>query len=57
MKLDIMGKLKNCSRVLKIAKKPSFSEFNDSSKICAVGIVALGMIGFLIYLVSVMFLG
>ena len=57
MKLDIIGKLKNYSRVLKVAKKPSFSEFSESAKICFVGLVIVGAIGFLIYLISTVFLG
>jgi protein transport protein SEC61 subunit gamma-like protein len=57
MKLDIIGKLRNYSRVLKVAKKPTFSEFSESAKICFVGLVIVGIMGFLIYLISVMFLG
>ena len=57
MKLNIREKLRNYSRVLKIAKKPSFSDFSSSSKICLVGLVVVGLVGFLVYLVSVLFLG
>ena len=57
MKLNIAEKLRNYSRVLKIAKKPSLSDFSSSSKICLVGLAVVGLIGFLVYLVSVLFLG
>jgi protein translocase SEC61 complex gamma subunit len=57
MKLNIREKLRNYSRVLKVAKKPSFSELSSSSKICMVGLIVVGVIGFLVYLVSVLFLG
>lgn len=57
MNLNIREKLRTYSRVLKVAKKPSLSEFSSSSKICMVGLLVVGIIGFLVYLVSVLFLG
>lgn len=57
MNINILEKLRNYWRVLKIAKKPSFGDFSDSAKICLVGLIMVGLIGFLVYLVSVLFLG
>jgi len=57
MKFNIREKLRSYSRVLKIAKKPSFSDFSSSLKICLVGLIVVGVIGFLVYLISVLFLG
>jgi protein translocase SEC61 complex gamma subunit len=57
MNFDIREKLRNYSRVLKIAKKPSFSDYASSAKICLIGLVVVGLIGFLVYLISVLLLG
>ena len=57
MKLNIREKLRNYLRVLKIAKKPELSDYSSSMKICMLGLVVVGLIGFLVYLISVLFLG
>ena len=41
-------------RVLQIARKPSRDEFVESSKICSLGIFAIGAIGFLIFLLFIL---
>lgn len=38
-------------RVLKMARKPDNEEFNQVSKVTAVGILVVGLIGFLIYFI------
>lgn len=43
---------KQCKRVLKVAKKPDRKEFFDFSKITALGIVIIGIIGFVITLLG-----
>ena len=43
---------KDCKRVLKVARKPDGSEYLDFSKITALGIVVIGVIGFVIVLIS-----
>ncbi|MGC9059358.1 MAG: protein translocase SEC61 complex subunit gamma [Candidatus Aenigmatarchaeota archaeon] len=48
--------LESYKRVLFIAKKPDLEEFKKVSKICAIGMVILGFIGFLIYAFSILFL-
>ncbi len=53
MDFDIKKRLQNYSRVLKIAKKPDLEEFSDSVKICFVGLVVVGIIGFLVYILSI----
>ncbi len=40
--------VKQCKRVLKVAKKPNREEFFDFSKVTALGIVIIGVIGFVI---------
>ncbi|WP_276954853.1 protein translocase SEC61 complex subunit gamma [Methanobrevibacter woesei] len=43
---------KDCKRVLKVARKPDGSEYLDFSKITALGMVVIGVIGFVIVLIS-----
>lgn len=42
--------VKQCKRVLKVAKKPDRSEFLEFSKVTALGIVIIGLVGFVITL-------
>ena len=41
-------------RVLQIARKPSKEEFLNASKICSLGIFAIGVIGFVIFLIFIL---
>ncbi len=41
---------KQCKRVLKVAKKPDREEYFDFSKVTAIGIAIIGVIGFVIVL-------
>jgi len=41
-------------RVLRIARKPSKDEYIGASKICAIGILIIGLIGFVIFLIFVL---
>jgi protein transport protein SEC61 subunit gamma-like protein len=54
-----MQKLKSffgqCRRVWIVLKKPSKQEFNTISKISALGILAIGLIGFLIGIIMRLF--
>ncbi len=49
-KKGIIQSLKTYLRVLKLTKKPSREEFLMISKIAAIGILIIGTIGFIIYL-------
>ena len=44
--------IKQCRRVLKVAKKPNTEEYLDFSKVTAIGIAIIGAIGFVIVLIS-----
>lgn len=57
MKLDIKEKLANYRRVLQVARKPSGDEYRKITKVCALGILAIGLIGFGTYSISVLFIG
>ena len=50
MKIDIKSKLLEWKRILQVARKPDKHEFVLSSKICTLGIVVIGVIGFAIFL-------
>lgn len=50
MKFDLKTTFMQYKRVLQIARKPGKDEFTSSSKVCAIGIVIVGLIGFVIYL-------
>ncbi|HDJ38240.1 MAG: protein translocase SEC61 complex subunit gamma [Methanosarcinales archaeon] len=44
-------KLSEYTRILKLARKPSKEEFTVIAKVAGAGILLIGFIGFLIYLV------
>jgi len=44
--------LKECKRVLKVSKKPSGEEYMNFSKVTAIGIAIIGVIGFVIILIA-----
>ena len=48
---------KECLRVLKITKKPNKEEFKTTVKVTAIGMAAIGLIGFLIILVKQLIFG
>ncbi len=52
---DMMSKTKSfalkCKRVWQVLKKPSRKEFETVAKISAIGIVVLGILGFLISII------
>jgi protein transport protein SEC61 subunit gamma and related proteins len=52
MKFNIKETLDGYIRVLKISSKPDFEEYSESAKVCLIGILVVGVIGFVVYLVS-----
>ena len=44
--------IKQCKRVLRVARKPDWDEFYDFSKVTALGILVIGVIGFVIVLIG-----
>ncbi|MDY6771441.1 MAG: protein translocase SEC61 complex subunit gamma [Candidatus Nanohaloarchaea archaeon] len=48
----LRSELKQYIRVLKITKKPDREEFLMSAKITGLGILLIGLIGFVIYLIG-----
>jgi len=49
-KKGVLQSIKSYLRVLKLTKKPSREEFLMISKIAAIGILVIGTVGFIIYL-------
>lgn len=52
IKNDVKDKLKEYNRVLKISDKPDREEFEMSAKVTGAGMLIIGLIGFLFYIVS-----
>jgi len=50
--MGLISFLKSCSRLLKLATKPGRSELWLSIKICFLGTVAIGLVGFIVLLIS-----
>ncbi|NIO19439.1 MAG: protein translocase SEC61 complex subunit gamma [Candidatus Aenigmarchaeota archaeon] len=48
--MNIKELIKNYRRVMQIARKPNKEEFLSTSKICAIGLVLIGFVGFIIFL-------
>lgn len=59
--LPIFSKLKekieSYKRVMLIAKKPNIEELKYTAKICGIGILVVGLIGFIVYILAILFLG
>ena len=49
--VDIKSKIREWKRVLQIARKPTKDEFLNSSKVCAIGMLLIGLMGFAIFAV------
>jgi len=50
--LGLRSFLQSCSRLLKLAKKPGRGELWLSVRICLLGILVVGAVGFIIKLIS-----
>ena len=48
--------LEKCKRVWKVTRKPSMNEFKIISKVSAIGILIIGLIGFLVSLLMIFIL-
>jgi len=55
VKLNIIEELKKYINVLKMNKGPSKEKFFETLRICVLGILILGIIGFVFYTISVIF--
>ncbi|MEM5879291.1 MAG: protein translocase SEC61 complex subunit gamma [Candidatus Aenigmatarchaeota archaeon] len=55
MKLNMREKLKEYVRVIKLNKTPARENFLETLRICVLGISILGLIGFIFYIISMIF--
>ncbi|MCW1301231.1 MAG: protein translocase SEC61 complex subunit gamma [Candidatus Nanoarchaeia archaeon] len=46
MRLKIREFFSECGRIIKIARKPEMKEVNEIFKICLIGILVIGLMGF-----------
>lgn len=44
--------IKQCERVLKISRKPDNDEYKTVAKVTGIGVIAIGVVGFIITIVS-----
>ena len=51
--MRLREKVENLRRVLAVARKPKISEYLKVLKICMMGILFVGLIGFVFYLIFV----
>jgi protein translocase SEC61 complex gamma subunit len=49
----IKEEISNWKRVIGIARKPDKEEFTATGKVCAIGLVLLGSIGFVVFLIAI----
>jgi protein transport protein SEC61 subunit gamma-like protein len=54
MRIRIRERLESYKRVIKISRKPDKDELLTTAKICAIGVLLIGAIGFIFYLISVL---
>ena len=51
-KESISSFLKQCERVLRVSKKPDMDEYKTVAKVTGIGILIIGVIGFIVSLLS-----
>jgi len=56
-KMSISDRLRAMGRVLKLSRKPDSEELKLSLKICVLGMVVVGVFGFVIQLIATLILG
>jgi len=54
MKINIKETLTKYKRVLLVARKPDVDELEETARICGIGFIIMGIIGFLFYVISVL---
>jgi protein translocase SEC61 complex gamma subunit len=54
MRINIRETLGRYKRVLMVARKPDLKELKDTARICGIGMLLIGFIGFIFYIISVL---
>ncbi|MCQ5376558.1 MAG: protein translocase SEC61 complex subunit gamma [Candidatus Methanomethylicia archaeon] len=55
--MGLSESLQSMGKVLKLSRKPDFDELKLSMKICFLGLIVVGIFGFIIQLVASLILG
>jgi len=53
MRINIKETLSRYKRILILARKPDKKELKETARICGYGFIIMGLIGFILYLISV----
>ncbi|MBI4812915.1 protein translocase SEC61 complex subunit gamma [Methanobacterium sp.] len=51
-KESVASFIKQCQRVLKVSKKPDREEYTNVAKVTGIGIILIGVIGFVISIIG-----
>ena len=51
--MNLKETISNWKRVLQVARKPDKYEFTSTSKVCAIGLVLIGFVGFIIFILAI----
>ena len=54
MEFNIREIIRKYRRVLQVARKPGKDEFVSTSKICALGVLVIGFVGFAIFIIFIL---
>ena len=54
-KYNITSFFGECARVLKITKKPTMMEFKTIVKVSGIGILVIGLLGFIVQMIKIAF--
>lgn len=55
LRMELSGKMQQYMRILRLTRKPSREEFTMIAKVAGAGLLLIGMVGFIIYLLMVSF--
>ncbi|MDD1776155.1 MAG: protein translocase SEC61 complex subunit gamma [Candidatus Methanomethylicus sp.] len=55
--MGLSDSFRSMGKVLKLSRKPDFDELKLSIKICFIGLIAVGVFGFIIQLIASLILG
>jgi len=53
MRINIRETLTKYKRVLMVARKPDSDELKETARICGIGSILIGIMGFIFYIISV----
>ncbi len=55
--MTLSDSLRAMGKVLKLSRKPDFDEFKLSLRICLIGMIGVGVFGFIIQMIATLLLG